>query len=304
MRSYPDTLPRTFLGAALLLLLTAGGAGADVGNHAFEFLRLPNEPVGRSLAGAHLASVSGPAALGWNPAGLAEAGHALALSHATWAEGTAWEWAALSLPAGPGACALSGGFFRSGELAGYTAEGAPTGAFSPMQAWVAAGYGFSLARGVRIGGAIEAAFEDDGAGERQRAWAGSFGVQWGAGPLSVGAAALHAGPGLELEEERFALPTTLRAGATLDALAGTLIHAAVDWVAGEAIGFRGGLEWSPVAQLHLLGGAGYISEMEEEALQPAAGARLDLGRAQFAYGFQSSTAADGSHQFALSLAFD
>jgi hypothetical protein len=279
-------------------------ACGDAGNHAFEFIRLPHEPVGRSLAGAHLASVGGAAALGWNPAGLAEAGRSVALAHATWADETAWEWAALSVPVGPGACGLSGVFFRSGALEGYTAEGVPTGDFSPTQLCASAGYGLPLRGGVSLGASLEAALENDGTGRTLRAAAVSFGAQFATDPVAFGVAALHVGPGLRVEETDYPLPTLVRAGATVRGLPGTLLHGAVDWVAGEAVGFRCGAEWSPVPQLRFLGGAGFASEASGDQIQPAAGAALDLGRTHVSYGFQSFAHVDASHQVAITLSLD
>ena len=103
--------------AALLATIpTPSGASADSSRgHAFEFLRLSAEPIGRALAASHVASVEGPAALAWNPAGLAEGGgSAVLLAHASWAAGTVWEWGALSLRRGSSGFGLACGVLRAG----------------------------------------------------------------------------------------------------------------------------------------------------------------------------------------------
>ncbi len=60
----------TPLMVALFLLHSSAAIARPGGNGtiAFEFATMAAEPVGRSLAGAHLASVVGPASLAWNPA--------------------------------------------------------------------------------------------------------------------------------------------------------------------------------------------------------------------------------------------
>ncbi|MBM3317657.1 MAG: hypothetical protein FJY75_07370 [Candidatus Eisenbacteria bacterium] len=302
----PRPFPRALVAAMLAAALSGGVAavGADVGNHAFEFLRLAPEPEGRALAGAHLAHAEGPAALAWNPAGLARGGTALSLSHAAWAEGTSWEWAGLTLPAGPGTAAISGGFFRTGALEGYTADGEATGEFTPLQFQLCAGYGLPLAGALGAGASIEAAFADDGSGGRRRAIACGGGLRLDAGPLALGLAALHLGPPLSLEEERYALPATVRLGASLEGLPGTLLHGALEWVSGEAVGLRAGVEWSPAAQFRLLGGGWAAPGQEGRSLHPTAGAVVDLGVTRFAYGFQPISDWESSHQVALTLLLD
>jgi hypothetical protein len=292
--------------AVLALAAFAPVALADAGIHAFEFVQLPSEPVGRSLGGAHLATVSGPEAIAWNPAGIATETSAFALSHATWAAQTAWEWGAITLPLGRGACALACGFFRSGELEGFTSDGAPTGGFTPTQLVATIGYGLPLGERWGAGLALEGAYESDGVGQTRRAIAVNAGLQLDLGRVALGLAALHLGPPVEADGTRFPLPATFRLGATLLASSALDLHAALEYRAQEPLAMRLGCEWTPLSALHLLAGAGIVPQSEpqtETTLQPAVGTAFDLGHARVAYGLLFDPAVETSHQLSLTVRF-
>ena len=302
----PLVAPLRVLCAIAALCATASNARADAGSHAFEFVQLPSEPVGRSLGGAHLATVNGPEAIAWNPAGLAEGPSAFALSHATWTAQTAWEWGAITLPVGRGAFALACGFFRSGGLEGFTADGAPTGDFTPTQLCAAVGYGLPLSERWSAGVALEGAYESDGVAQTRRALAVDAGLQVNLGRVALGLAALHLGPPIEADGARFPLPSTIRLGATLLASRALDLHAALEYRSQEAIGLRLGCEWTPIDALHLLAGAGVMPQTEtqtETTLQPAVGTAFDLGHARVAYGLMFDPAIETSHQLSLTVRF-
>ncbi len=294
------------LGALALCAVALGAlapsARADAGSDAFEFMQLPSEPVGRSLGGAHLATVGGPEAIAWNPAGLANGSSAVVLSHATWTAQTAWEWGAIALPAGRGACALACGFFRSGELEGFTADGIATGGFTPTQFCAAIGYGLALSERWSAGAALEGVYEGDGIAPARKAFAASAGLQANLGRVALGLAALHLGPPLEVDGTRFPLPATLRFGATFLASRALDLHAALEYRPQAPVSLRLGCEWTPLDALHVLAGAGVASETEA-TLRPAVGTAFDLGHVQVAYGLAFDPIIETSHQLSLTIHF-
>jgi hypothetical protein len=288
----------------VLLLLAATGRSAATAEtsrgHAFEFLRLPGEPVGRSLSGAHLASVSGPASLAWNPAGLGtDAASAVVLAHTTWEAGTSWEWGALSLRALGGALGASCGLLRSGGLEGYDRDGRPTGTFTPQQACASIGYGRPLGAGLSAGLSLEGMLAGDGIDPPDRGWAMSAGLTSRLGRADLALAALHWAPAFERDGERYPLPVTLRAGASLRLGGGTRAHAAADYVSGGRPAFRLGAEWAATRGVSALAGATLDPESEAPTVRPTAGMQIEFGRMRFAYGFQPAGALEASHQLSL-----
>jgi hypothetical protein len=302
----PNLLSRMrcgLLAAWVLVSIALAPAYATSGNHAFEFMRLPSEPVGRSLAGAHVATVDGPASLAWNPAGLGEGGAGVVLAHATWEAGTAWESGALALPIGAGACALSCSYFRSGALDGYDVNGTPTGSFESTQLWASLGYGTAICGRIRAGAGLEVALES-GPAEERRAFAGCLGLQVDAGPVAFGLAALHLGPALVVDETEYALPAVVRAGVSVTAVRGTVLYAAGEWTVDEPLAMRLGAAWSPLSSLHFLAGTWIAPDESNSAVQPALGCAFDLGRTRIAYGLQPRTELAASHQISLTVALD
>ena len=292
------------LGLALLFALAAApaGAGDPSRGHAFEFLRLPGEPVGRSLAGAHLASVQGPASLAWNPAGLGEGGASAAiLAHASWSAGMAWEWGALSLRAGAGAFGLACGVLRSGELEGFDADGGPTGEFAPQQAYASVGYGRALGERVSAGLALEGILSGDGREAPERGWALGGGLVVSLGRARLALAAQHWAPAVERGGESYPLPGTLCAGASFDLPGRTRLHTAAQWVASEGVSLRLGAEWQATESLSALAGACLDPGAAEAQVTPTAGLAVDLGRMRVSYGYQPAAALDASHQLSLTV---
>jgi hypothetical protein len=268
--------------------------------HAFEFLRLSAEPVGRALAASHLASVDGPAALAWNPAGLAEGGaSAVLLAHASWAAGTAWEWGALSLRRGSSGLGLACGVLRSGTLEGYDADGRSTGSFSPQQAYASIGYGRAIGPAVSAGLTLEGLLSGDGRDAPDRGWALGGGILVHLGRTDLALAALHWAPEFEQDGERYPLPGTLRAGASIALPGRTRLHAATDYLVGEGVSARLGGEWQATDGVAALAGARLGPAGEGVSVQPTAGFKIDHGRLCFAYGYQPAAGMEISHQLSL-----
>lgn len=285
----------------------AEGAG---GLRAYEFARLSAEPVGRSMAGAHVASVGGPQALAWNPAGLAAPTSAGAMiAHASWLAGTAWQYGAVSLelPGEGGTVGLSAGMLRIGSLQGYAADGSATGEFTPFAAVGTAGYARPLTERWQVGVCAEFFFEGDGMDSPEPAAAGGAGVQYthpvSFGRLAVGGSVLHVGAERNAGEERFALPATYRAGVSLETARGIDLHVATEAASGGDPRFSLGLAWRPTGGLAALGGFGYDNGADESPLTPSFGLALDVGPTQVAYSYQPTVIDEGSHQVALYLPF-
>jgi hypothetical protein len=283
----------------------AAAPGENNGTFAYEFATLDTEPVGRSLAGAHLASVTGPEAMAWNPAGLGrlESSGAV-LSHANWIADTQLEWGAvaLQLPGNKGGLGFSVGMLRSGELAGYTAEGSPTGSFSPVQAMAQVAYGRLLSRSLALGVAIEGVMEGDGQDETNQAWAYSAGLQWGVGSFQIGLAAQHFGPQAKLTGGEYPLPATVRGGISYLSNMGLNLSGAVEQVVSGDSKFLFGCEWRPVGSVATLAGLNYGSHnSDEQELQMTYGLALDVAGSRIAYSYQPGELLDASHQISLSL---
>jgi hypothetical protein len=288
---------------ALLVALTAPAASAGDASrgHAFEFLRLPAEPVGRSLAGAHVASVYGPASLAWNPAGLGEdSPSAAVLAHASWSAGLAWEWGALSLRAGSGSFGVACGVLRGGELDGYDADGRSTGSFAPQQAYASLGYGRALGERLSAGVTVEGLLSGDGRDAPERGWALGGGVLVHLGRTSLALAAQHWAPALRRGGESYPLPGTVRAGASFSLPGRTRLHTAAEWIADEGVTARVGAEWQATEGVAALAGA-CLTPGTDAALQPTAGLAVDLGRLRVAYGYQPAASLDASHQLSLTV---
>ncbi|MBD3235170.1 MAG: hypothetical protein GF330_00510 [Candidatus Eisenbacteria bacterium] len=276
----------------------------DAGGRAYEFLRMPAEPEGRSLASAHLAVVGGAGAMAWNPAGLARAPEpALILAHATWMAETSWEWGALALPLheGRGGLGVCVGALRVGSLEQYDSEGQPLGSFSPLLTCGSLGYATALGDHLRAGILLEGVLERSGVDTERSAWAGGVGLQWESRRLAVGVSALHLAPESEIEETRFPLPMTVRAGATW-AVGHTLrVHGAVEYVAESAPRLLAGWAWQPVRGLRALTGLLHDPAHREEAWRPTCGLACTVGRVGVTYGYQPAAWLDASHQLALSF---
>lgn len=302
------------LGALLACLLLAvpcpapaQGAG---GVSAYEFARLAAEPVGRALSGAHVGSVEGPAALGWNPAGLCgNAPSGALLSHASWIAGTAWQWGAVSLrlPDGAGAVGISAGMLRVGSLDGYAADGTATGSFTPYGAHGSIAYARSLGERWRLGLCGEFFLESDGTESPAQTWAGGFGLQFhqplSFGSLAVGLAGLHLAPTATRGEEEFSLPASIKAGLSLETATGIDLHLGTETLLEGETSIAAGLAWRPLKGLAALGGFTYLDTGLDSPFSPSMGLEVEVGPTQVAYSYQLSVIDEGSHQVSLMLPF-
>ncbi len=293
---------------ATMLLLSAAAhpvaAGEGPGTRAFEFARLPAEPAGRSLAGAHVAAVEGPASVAWNPAGLGRRPEAaVLLSHASWVAGTSWEWGALvvPLPSGGGSLALGCGVLRSGPLEGYDVDGAPAGEFTPLQLAATFGWGRRIAGPLALGVALEYAAEGESSEETQQAWAGAAGVQIDLDRLQLGCAAMHLAPKVDAGDEAFPTPASVRVGASYAIGSVLKVHAAGEKVAAQPLGGLAGVEVRVVESATLYGGLRHEPEDPETQTRVSCGIGIEVGPVRVTYGFQPDNALESTHQVSLGL---
>ncbi len=311
----PPRLKHVLTLAVIFLAATAacrGPARAEGtgGLHACDFAQLAAEPYGRSLGGAHVAVAGGPAALAWNPAGLAAPSSAGAMiAHASWMAGTAWQYGAVSLemPGQAGTLGLSAGMLRIGSLPSYDAGGGATGEFSPFAAVGSLGYARLFGEHWQIGVCAEFFLEGDGAESPRQAQAGGVGIQYlhpfDFGRFAVGASALHMGASLEAGDETYRLPETYRVGLSLESHRGIDLHLAWEAVRDAHPGFSCGLSWRPTAGLAALGGLVHEQGYDESLLTPSLGLALDVGPTQVVYSYQPTVLDAGSHQVALYVPF-
>lgn len=208
---------RALLSAAALFLprfaAAAFGSG-DIGTAGAQFLKLGADARALSLGGAVSASIEDASSLAWNPAGVANVRRPMAT--ATYASylGEAHHGHlgfARPLPRELGAAVIDLGYLTAGSIAQTDASDNDIGSFEPYDLALAVGYGralgdLSLGAALRV---IRSRIVDSASTAALDA-----GVQWRPeGPLRLGAALQHLGPGLKYESESSPLPTVLRGGA-------------------------------------------------------------------------------------------
>ncbi len=281
-----------------------GGAGAGEGEAASVFVRLPAEPVGRSLAGAHCARVSGPAALAWNPAGLAlRDGAGVHVAHTDWVAGTAWEWVglALALPGMPGIVGLSAGLLRTDPLEGYAADGTSTGSFRPVQLLGTLAYARRVTPRISGGLQLEVVHESDGNQTDWTCLAWGLGLQWQPGRVALGAAATHLTTGVRSGADHGPLPATVRGGASLDLGAGIDLHLGVEGGRAQTSRLLSGASWQPLEVVTAYAGMRVDLEENERRTQPAGGLSVHAGAVTVTYGYRPALDLEVSHQIGLEI---
>ncbi len=295
-------------GLPLLLALSLAPSGVNAdgnGQVAFEFATMAAEPFGRSLAGAHLAAVDGPASTAWNPAGLGHLSRSEALlSHCSWIADTGWAWGALAidLPGNGGGLGISCGVLRSGNLPGYDSEGNPTGTFSPLQAIGSIAYGHHIGERWSFGANVEGVIESDGESNKSMNFAFGGGIQWHSSNIDLGLTVQHLAPAVELGEEEFPMPATVRCGGSVRTSLGLILHGAIESVSRQDLVFLTGLEWRPVSGVSTLAGLELDSTSNnEQTSQMAFGVALDVVGTRVTYSFRPDEQFDASHQISLGL---
>ncbi|HET9951566.1 MAG TPA: PorV/PorQ family protein, partial [Candidatus Eisenbacteria bacterium] len=156
-RTFALTLPIP-IGAALalaaLLSLGAGRALASTGEAGFAFLKIGVGARAMALGSAYVAVADDPTALHWNPAGLASSreGVNVTAMHNEWIADFRQEYAAATVPAGPGTLGASfTGFYMADEMERRDETGTLTGHFGFNDVAATLGYGLQVAKGADAG---------------------------------------------------------------------------------------------------------------------------------------------------------
>jgi hypothetical protein len=209
------------MGAALtlvvLLSLGAGRAVASTGEAGFAFLKVGVGARAMALGSAYVALADDPTALHWNPAGLAlsREGVNVTAMHNEWIADFRQEYAAATVPAGPGTLGASfTGFYLSDDLERRDDTGTLTGHFGFNDVAATIGYGMPVAKGADAGLSIRFIRESI-AEESATSVAFDFGGLYRVSDtgLSLGGAVQNVGGDAKFVSESFPIPLTTRLGA-------------------------------------------------------------------------------------------
>lgn len=202
--------------AAALLAASTGALGAETA----QFLTLQPGARAGAMGEAVTAAPEALDAFTVNPAGLAVKPERQAgFSHSELFEDTRLDQLAYAQPVGEGwAAGLSLLRLSHGELEGRDALGNRNGSFRAADTAVSVALARQHAPGLTVGGAVKYV-DTQLADKHGRGVAADLGATWsreeGPMPFSLGAAALHLGPGLKHDGETESLPATLSLGAAL-----------------------------------------------------------------------------------------
>ena len=205
------------LGLAALLSCDAGRALASTGEAGFAFLKIGVGARAMGLGSAYVALADDPTALHWNPAGLASSreGVNVTAMHNEWIADFRQEYAAATVPAGPGTLGASfTGFYMADELERRDETGTLTGHFGYNDVAVTLGYGMQVAKGADAGLSVRYIRELI-ADESATSIAFDFGGRYKVSDtgLSLGAAVQNVGGDAKFVAESFPIPLTTRLGA-------------------------------------------------------------------------------------------
>jgi len=205
------------LGLAALLSCDAGRALASTGEAGFAFLKIGVGARAMGLGSAYVALADDPTALHWNPAGLASSreGVNVTAMHNEWIADFRQEYAAATVPAGPGTLGASfTGFYMADELERRDETGTLTGHFGYNDVAVTLGYGMPVAKGADAGLSVRYIRELI-ADESATSIAFDFGGRYKVSDtgLSLGAAVQNVGGDAKFVAESFPIPLTTRLGA-------------------------------------------------------------------------------------------
>jgi hypothetical protein len=283
--------------AALLCLLVAlpATAGTTTG---FAFLDLPAGARVAALGGAGATLADGPAALYWNPAGLAPEEAAdgsrarVAFDHHESIQKFRQEIVGAVLQKGSDGLGIALNAHYTEAIEERDPLGNLLGTFGATDLALAVGIAKTAAPGLRIGGALQWAHEDlagSGASALGLSAGGLYAVP-GTKGLTLGASVRNLGssPSFKAEDgsdgAKVPQPLTLSAGASYGRNAGRLQwRAAADVVKlkGDSMEGRLGLEVMPAASLALR--AGWM--LGRDASDLTAGAGIAVGRFDVDYAF-------------------
>jgi hypothetical protein len=296
------------------LLAASASAEAGPGPIGAEFLRIGVGPRAVALGEAYTGLAEGSLALAYNPAGPAFLRRQeLSLAHDEYASGVRHEWAAYSHPTPWGTLSAAANLLLVEAFESYDAFDRPSGETSAQEGAYQLGYAAALSPALSIGGT--GSLVTSRLHQREaRTLTGAGGVLWRPHrSLSLGAAALHLGPGLRHVSQTADLPLTLRAGLAWTPLDPNdfshyfTVSADAVKVRGDGNAVRGGLElwYDHVLALRAGGrsdsdtGPGYSLGM---------GARLRRGdekrvEVEFDYAFTDSGELAKTHRVGLTLRF-
>ena len=303
MRMRLATAAFTLLGLAP----AAAHAGAEsAGTRAASFLSTGVGPAVLSMGGASLALGSDLQGAAWNTAALARVTSGqVALAHATFADQTSQEWAAMGGRFGGspwrwGAALL---YRDEGSIEGRSAQDTPTGSASAYDLALSLQLARTLGEHVSIGGAAhgvrQAIADVSGTG-----LAFDAGVQARFGMLSVALAGQDFGGGMRWDGARWRMPATLGAGVAFAHPASGL-SAALDVrrPADQTASVRAGAQWRYADRFALRGG--YRAELHAGASDHRSGPTFGLGAGAGAfwvdYGYLLDGDGTGTHRVGLSL---
>lgn len=307
---------RLLRAAALCACLGAASASAEggPGSTGAEFLKIGVGPRAVALGEAYTGLAEGALALAYNPAGPAFLRRQeLQLAHDEYASGVRHEWLAYSHPTPWGTLSASANLLLVEAFESYDAFDRPSGETSAQEGAYQFGYAVPLAETLSIGASGELVTSRLHQREA-RTLAGGAGALWRPHrSLSLGAAALHVGPGLRHVSETADMPLTLRAGFALTPFDPgefshyfTLTGDAVK-VREERAAVRGGIElwYDHVLALRAGGrsdsdvGPGYSLGLGAR-LRRRDDERMDF---EFDYAFTDSGALAETHRVGLTLRF-
>lgn len=288
-------------------LLCAAEAGAV---ETASFLTLQPGARAAAMGDALAADARGLAAFTSNPSGLGlKAERQAGFSHAELFEDTRLDHAAYAQPLGEGGAAgLSVLRLSHARIDGRDASRAATGSFSAADTAASAVYARRAAPGLVAGAAVK--YIDSQIADRHgKGVAADLGATWsreeGPLPFSLGAAALHLGPGLKFDRERDELPATLAAGAALKPAPGALAALELKHRPhGSGTSVHLGGEYAVIEALRLR--AGYALRPGEDAGGASglgAGFGLTLARVDVDYAFSPYGELGNAQRVSLTIRF-
>jgi hypothetical protein len=296
--------------AGMLLMLTAPApaqaGGETAGTTAAGFLSIGTGAAVLGRGGATLGLGGDLAIVPWNAAALGWLDETqIALAHATLADQTQQEWAAVGGRAGRSALrwSLDALYQNEGSFEGRDALDQPTQSFDVSSMAL----GFHLAH--PLGRFATAGVGGKYVGEKLGAVSGTgytmdAGVQLRAGILGAGIAVTNLGGGMSYGGERYDLPMSLGLGAALD-LPGTGLRFALDANFPRAYyqDVRAGAEWRWRDLLALR--AGYRRELDAPAELNEDGPSFGIGAGArgmwIDYAYLIPGAGEGQHRLAVTL---
>ena len=294
----------------LLLMLTvsapAQAGGEAAGTTAAAFLSVGTGAGVLGRGGATLGLGGDLAIVPWNAAALGWLDETqIAFAHATLADQTQQEWAAVGGRAGRSALrwSLDGLYQNEGSFEGRDVFDNPTSSFGVSSMALGLHLAHPLGRfaTVGVGGKY--------VGEKLGTVSGTgttldAGLQVRAGILGAGVAVTNLGGGMSYGGERYDLPTNVGAGAALD-LPGTGLRLALDANFPRAYyqDVRVGAEWRWHDLLALR--AGYRRELDAPAELGESGPSFGIGAGAHGmwvdYGYLVPGAGEGQHRLAVTL---